>query len=336
MAPTVTLALAGDVMLGRVVDHVMAERGPAYPWGNLRPVLQQADAVLINLECALTTQHQEWMNGARKAFYFRTEPDRGVACLEAGRVAFASLANNHAGDFGTTGLLDTVAALESAGIAHAGAGRTARDASNPARLEVDGVRMAVLAFADHPATWAATPSSPGINYLSSVTSRESLVSVQHAIAMARAEADVVVCSLHWGPNMRLRPTPGFCAFAHRVIEAGADVVFGHSAHVVQGIEIFQGKPILYDTGDVVDDYAVDPELRNDLSALFLLGVTSSTITSLELLPVHINRCQVNLATGPDREWFASRLTTLCAEFGTNIRDDGMRLEVRLPDPGWSE
>jgi len=327
----VTIALAGDVMLGRGVDRALAARGPDYPWGDLRPVLADANAVLVNLECALTAERRRWTDGAPKPFYFRTEPDRGVACLAAGHVAFASLANNHAGDFGDTGLLETAATLDVAGIAHAGAGRDLVAALQPARIEAAGVRIAVVAFADHPAAWAATPGSPGINYLPGVTSRESLAAVERAIAAARDEADVVVCALHWGPNMRPRPPREFQAFAHRVIEAGADVLFGHSAHVVQGIELYRGKAILYDTGDFVDDYAVDQNLRNDLSALFLLRIAPPAIERVELLPVQIDRCQVNRAHGAERAWFARRVAGLCAEFGTRLRDDGERLEVVLSD-----
>jgi poly-gamma-glutamate synthesis protein (capsule biosynthesis protein) len=330
MERAITLALAGDVMLGRGVDRSLAARGPAYPWGDLRPVLAATDAVAINLECALTSRREPWTDhGARKAFSFRTEPDQGIACLAAGRVACASLANNHAGDFGDAGLLETVAALDHAGIAHAGAGGDLAAAMRPALLEVAGVRLAVVAFADHPAAWAAAPANPGINYLPAARAETSLATVERAIAAACAVADVVVCSLHWGPNMRPRPPREFRAFAHHVIEAGADVLFGHSAHVVQGVEIYRGRPILYDTGDFIDDYVVDPDLRNDLSALFLLRIAPPVIERLALLPVHIDHCQVNRAHGRERAWFARRITALCAELGTAVDDEHEHLNIRL-------
>ena len=119
--------------------------------------------------------------------------------------------------------------------------------------------------------------------------------------------------------MRVRPSAAFRAFAQRVIEAGADVFWGHSAHVVQGVELWRGKPILYDTGDFVDDYAVDPELRNDLSALFQLRLQPPAITRIDLLPVAIGRCQVNRADEAERDWFGQRFTALCAELGTKAR-----------------
>ena len=90
-----------------------------------------------------------------------------------------------------------------------------------------------------------------------------------------------------------------------MIDAGADVFWGHSAHVVQGVEIWHDKPILYDTGDFVDDYAVDPELRNDLSALFLLRAGPPAIERIDVVPVAIGRCQVNRARGAEREWLSN-------------------------------
>ena len=331
MTRRVTVALAGDVMLGRLVADAVARRDPAYPWGDLVSVGQQADLFLVNLECALTERLEEWRGsrGERKAFYFRADPASATATLTRGRVAFASLANNHAGDFGMAGLLDTVEALDRAGIVHAGAGANLAAARKPGRLAARGQKVAVVAFADHPVDWAATPTSPGINYLPISTAPDTMAQVKQALAAAREGADLVVFSIHWGPNMRLRPTATFRAFARRVIELGADVFWGHSAHVVQGIEVWEGKPILFDTGDFVDDYAVDPELRNDLSALFLLQMEPPRVTAVELLPVRIGGCQVNRAGGVERDWFLTRIENLCAELGTTTERRLDRLVVPL-------
>lgn len=324
-----TIALTGDVMLGRHVDEVLAVQGPRYAWGDMLPLLQEADTRLINLECALTSHTTEWHNGHKKAFYFRADPERGAATLEAAGVDFVTIANNHIGDFGNAGLLDTIAVLDRHHIAHAGAGSNLAAARMPAVLNAGGLQIAIVAFADHPAEWAATPETPGINYLPITMTPATLAIVDEAIAQARTLASLVIATFHWGPNMRERPSPTFRAFAHHVIEAGADLIWGHSAHVVQGIEIWQGKPILYDTGDFVDDYAVDPDLRNDLSALFLLEVSSSGIEGLDLIPVMIADCQVNRAHGEERRWFQHRLKRLCAEFGTTLEEHATGLSIRL-------
>jgi poly-gamma-glutamate capsule biosynthesis protein CapA/YwtB (metallophosphatase superfamily) len=317
VVPSLTVALVGDVMLGRGVNRMTADHGSAYPWGDILPAVRGADCFLINLECALTDHTERWSDGGYKPFYFRANP-REVETLQLAGVDFASLANNHAVDFGTAGMLDTIRRLDYGGITHAGAGADLAAARMPAFLAADSLRVGVVAFADHPAAWAAGPTAPGINYTPVSLAAEHFGALAQALTVTRRQADLVIFSMHWGPNMRIRPAPAFRAFARRVIEAGADVFWGHSAHVVQGVEIWQGKPILYDTGDFVDDYAVDPELRNDLSGLFLLRVRPPRITRIDVIPVAIGRCQVNRARGAERDWFAERFTALCVEQGTAV------------------
>lgn len=323
-----TLAIAGDVMLGRLVNQVIPVRGFAHPWGNLVPVIYTADLFLINLECALTAHTQRWHDGEYKAFYFRADP-AVINTLKIGRVSFASLANNHTLDFGVEGLLETLRVLDEAGIAHAGAGPNLEAARAPARLNAKGWRISVVAFADYPPAWAATATSPGINYTPVSLDPKHFSVVESVLRAAREDADMVVFSIHWGPNMRARPPKTFRDFARAVVEAGADIFWGHSAHVVQGMETWQDKLILYDTGDFVDDYAVDELLRNDLAALFLVRVTPPVIERVELVPVHIDNMQVNLAQGDDREWFARRITELCAEMGTEVVPGPERLTVAV-------
>jgi poly-gamma-glutamate synthesis protein (capsule biosynthesis protein) len=327
-AGTYTLALTGDVMLGRLVNETIAEQGFAYPWGDVLPALRAADLLLINLECALTARLDRWRDreGREKAFYFRAEP-RVVETLGLAGVDFASLANNHACDFGDEGMLETIRMLDDAGVAHAGAGATLAEARRPARLRCGDLRVAVVAFADHPAAWRAGEDTPGCNYTPVSLEPRDFALVREPIGAAREGADLVVCSMHWGPNMRARPSAAFRAFAHAVIDAGADVFWGHSAHVVQGVEVYRGRPILYDTGDFVDDYIVDAELRNDRSALFLLRVAAGRITELELLPVAIGDCQVNPAAGAAREWFVHRFRERSREFGAAVAVEGDRVAV---------
>ncbi len=323
-----TLALVGDVMLGRGVNEAVAARGFAYPWGDLLPTLRSADLFLVNLECALTAESTPWQDGTYKAFHFRAEPSVAQT-LRMGRVDFACLSNNHAGDFGMAGMLETVRVLDDAGIAHAGAGCNLATARAPALLKARGWRVAIVAFADYPEAWAATPDSPGINYARILTSDPELAPIAEALSAARREADLVIFTIHWGPNMRSRPPDDFRAFARAVVDVGSDLFWGHSAHVVQGIEVWHGKPILYDTGDFVDDYAVDPDLRNDLSALFVVYARPPAVERIELLPVQIGRCQVNAAQGPERQWLVRRMRELCAELGTTLVDSERQPAIHL-------
>ncbi|HWP48463.1 MAG TPA: CapA family protein [Candidatus Limnocylindrales bacterium] len=226
--------------------------------------------------------------------------------------------------------VETLQVLDRSGIAHAGAGSNLSAAQAPAFLTAKGVRIGIVAFADYPLAWAATATSPGINYTPISTAPEDFAKVEHALEVVRQQADLVLFSIHWGPNMRSRPTKAFRDFAHKVITAGADLFWGHSAHLVQGIEFYQGKPILYDTGDFIDDYAVDPEERNDLSALFLVRARPPHIENLELIPVQISNEQVNLAEGEEYDWFAQRITTLCAEMGTKVITEPRKLSLVVP------
>jgi poly-gamma-glutamate synthesis protein (capsule biosynthesis protein) len=119
-------------------------------------------------------------------------------------------------------------------------------------------------------------------------------------------------------------------FARAALEQGVDVLHGHSAHVVQGIERVTGRPVLYDTGDFVDDHRVRRQ-RNDRSFVFLLDVDAAAkrATQVTCVPVVIERCQVKLAEGPLAGKICARMERLCAELGTETaRKDG-RLVVEL-------
>jgi poly-gamma-glutamate synthesis protein (capsule biosynthesis protein) len=149
-----------------------------------------------------------------------------------------------------------------------------------------------------------------------------------SVGRAAAAADVVLVTPHWGPNMTSRPPRHVSAAAPELLAAGATLVAGHSAHVFHGI----ADRILYDLGDFVDDYAVDPVLRNDLGLLFLVTLDGPDAAHLvparvEAMPLALDYCHTRLARGEDREWIRERLTTACAEFGTAVADRTGRLTV---------
>jgi poly-gamma-glutamate synthesis protein (capsule biosynthesis protein) len=320
----ITLALTGDVMLGRGVNEMLRPARPEEPWGDALPLLDSADLRIINLECAITEHKRQWSR-TPKVFHFRADP-LAVGVLEAAHIDACSLANNHTLDFEEQGLLDTLAHLEAAGIRYAGAGRDGGEAARPALLE-GGV--ALVAFTDNEPPFAAGQGKPGTNYLPVSVEPEVLRRVEEAIGAAReAGARTVVFSNHWGPNMVERPRDLFRRFARAVVDLGADVYYGHSAHVFQGVEIYRGKPILYDTGDFIDDYAVDPRLRNDRSFLFRLSLEDGALERLELFPVSLPYARVERARGAEREAILDRMVGLSAELGTAFdrSEDGLVLE----------
>jgi poly-gamma-glutamate synthesis protein (capsule biosynthesis protein) len=320
-----TLAFTGDVMLGRLVNERLKGMQPEEVWGDVLPHLAQADLRIVNLECALTTHLQPWTR-TEKMFHFRADPE-AVRVLQAAHIEACSLANNHTLDYEEQGLRDTLRVLDTSGIRRAGAGANAEEAAAPAMIEIQGAsacRVALLSFTDNEPDFAATTKHPGTNYLEILLDERTMTRIANGIAQARAQgADLVVFSNHWGANFVERPSAEFRSFARRVIELGADIYHGHSAHICQGIEIYQGKPILYDTGNFVDDYAVHPQLRNDRSCLFKLMFEHGKLFRIELLPVSLNVAHVALARGAEFDAIGARMEMLCAEFGTRLmrRDD---------------
>jgi poly-gamma-glutamate capsule biosynthesis protein CapA/YwtB (metallophosphatase superfamily) len=164
-------------------------------------------------------------------------------------------------------------------------------------------------------------SRPGLNFTKVSVAGEDFAPVAEAITAARAQADLVIFSIHWGPNMREHPPDAFQHFAHRVIDSGATIFWGHSAHILQGVEFRDRAEILYDTGDFIDDYAVDQDLRNDLGALFVVDVFRHELAGVSILPVRIDHMTVTPAPDEDRTWVIRRMETLCADFGSRVSED---------------
>jgi poly-gamma-glutamate synthesis protein (capsule biosynthesis protein) len=211
-------------------------------------------------------------------------------------------------------LLDTLAHLDAAGIRAVGAGTDLEHARAPAVLEVDGFRLAVVACSDHPAEYAAAPDRPGIAV---VDLRRGLPEWLRTLS----EADAVLVTPHWGPNMTSAPPRYVQRAAKELVGAGATLVAGHSAHVFHGV----APRLLYDLGDFVDDYRVDRKLRNDLGLLFLVDLAGDR---LEAIPLKLEFAHTRLAHGDDATWITRRFTEACAAFGTEVVAESGRLVAR--------
>jgi poly-gamma-glutamate synthesis protein (capsule biosynthesis protein) len=322
-----TLAFVGDIMLGRGVNAELPRKAPEEFWGSVLPVLRTADAVIGNLECAITRHTTPWTRYP-KVFHFRADP-AAIDLLKVANVRCVSLANNHVLDYETEGLLDTLRHLDDAGIARAGAGRDSLEAITPAVIDVGGLRVAIIAATDNEPEFAAASGRPGTCYFDIGRDLDALGRLGEVAGRARRSgAGLVVLSLHWGPNMVSVPPMEFRCFA-REAQAFADIVYGHSAHVFQGIEQSGGKFILYDTGDFLDDYAVDQRLRNDWSFVFLFDVTpGGTIQGLRMRPVLLEYARVDLATGQEFQEVCSSMVRRAEVLETPLRQTAEGLELR--------
>ena len=317
---TVTLALAGDTMLGRGVARTLATTPPeALVAPEVRAALGQADLVVLNLECCISERGRRW-EAPGKPFFFRAPP-QAVELLVLLGVDCVTLANNHALDYGVDALADTLDHLAAAGIAAVGAGADLDQARRPATLAARGLRVAVLGVTDHPADFAAGPDRPGVAFAD--LGRQVPGWLAQLVREAGAKADVTLVTPHWGPNMTTAPVGHVRRAAGALVDAGATLVAGHSAHVPHGVA---GR-VLYDLGDFLDDYRVDPGLRNDLGLLFLVALDEAGPVRLEALPLKLEYCHTRLAAGEDAAWMRRRFRAACAALGTTVQDTADRLII---------
>lgn len=316
----ITVALAGDTMLGRGVAECLSSEPPdSLVAPEVVEVVEEADVFVLNLECCVSDRGEPWPR-PDKPFFFRAPPI-AIESLKHLGVDCVTLANNHALDFGEQALLDTLDLLTDAGIAFTGAGTAIDRARCPAVLDVREARLAVIGIADHPEDFAATPHRPGIAYDDLESGPpEWLI---RTIKEFRDTGDGVLVTPHWGPNMAPSPVRHVREAAAALADAGASLIAGHSAHVFQGVE---GR-VLYDLGDFMDDYAVDPALRNDLGLLFLVTLGEEGPIRLEAVPLKLDYCRTRLAEGEDHAWIRKRFTEACAQFGTDVAEEGGRLVI---------
>lgn len=318
------VALAGDTMLGRkVADRLAAEPPESLFAPEVIEFAGAADLFVLNLECCISERGRPWPD-PRKPFFFRAPP-AAVEALTHVCVDGVTVANNHALDFQAEALLDTLHHLAGAGIAAVGAGRDVARARAPVVLAgPNGFRLGVVGASDHPEDFAAAPGRPGIAHAD--LRSEVPTWLAETVARVRAEADAVLVTPHWGPNMNPDPLPYVRAAAAELLDAGATLVAGHSAHVFQGVE----GPVLYDLGDFLDDYAVDPVLRNDLGLLWVVELDEHGPIRLEAMPLKLEFCFTRAATGEDAAWIRRRLREACAAFGTAVREEGDVLVIGFP------
>jgi poly-gamma-glutamate capsule biosynthesis protein CapA/YwtB (metallophosphatase superfamily) len=312
------LALAGDTVLGRGVAERLAETPPtSLVAPEVVEAAREADLFVLNLECCISDRGSPWP-AQGKPFFFRAPPVAVEALGHLG-VDCVTLANNHALDYGEDALLDTLRYLERAGIACVGAGPDPKAARAPVTLEARGFRLAVIGATDHPEDFAAGPDRPGVAHADLQAGvPEWLVGVVREV-----DADAVLVTPHWGPNMVPEPIEAVRKAAGTLVEAGATLVAGHSAHVFHGVE---GR-VLYDLGDFLDDYMVDRVLRNDLGLLWLVTIDAGGPLRLEAVPLVLEYCHTRLADGDDRAWIRRRFSEACAGFGTTVAEESLRLVV---------
>jgi poly-gamma-glutamate synthesis protein (capsule biosynthesis protein) len=292
----------GDMMLARSVGDRMLVNGAAWPFAGVQGVLDQADILVGNLECAVGEHGKPVL----KSYTFQAPPMAAEALGLAG-FDVVGLANNHALDYGVDGLADMLPRLREAGVQSVGAGADAATARAPVIVRHNGVSVALLAYVDVPVegrtgfdtrSWSAGPVTPGLAWANVDEMTEDIIA-------ADTLSDVVVVLLHFGLEGRPQVTADQERVARAAIDAGAGLVIGAHAHVLQRVEAYNEGLIVYNLGNFIFDGFAQP---SNYSAIFSATLTPAGVSDYEFVPVMVDRGVPRAATAEEAAIIMARVS----------------------------
>lgn len=322
-----TIAFGGDVNLGRRQNAISARDGARLALEDV-PGLREADLAIVNLESVISSIGESGVEkGERAPFYFRGRPETLDVLVAAGVDAVAT-ANNHSGDYGTDALVDQKRHLDATGIAFAGSGQDLAEACEPEWLPAGELVVALVSVDATMPFFAATPADPGTCHLPLDEPDAWRDRIGPVLETARSASHVTLVAVHWGPNDATEPSTEKRAVGRLLVELGADAVLGSSAHVLQGIEVVDGRPIIHDAGNLL----FDSQEGDVHSALFVLEVDPRGVVGIRIRPL-ISSYGVTTRAGPDDE--ARILEALAAQseaLGTAMTGDRITFDPPPRDP----
>lgn len=264
------ILLAGDVMFDWGLRDTMARYGFTAPIEKLIPFFEESDVKMFNLETPVSAIAKP---DPIKPYVFNAKPEE-LDLLEKLDVSLVFLANNHTMDYGKDGLFETMENLNSRGILFAGAGKNTEDSLVPKKLTFGDNTIRVFSTtAIGESRLYATPTSPGA----------AAFSVPRLVAARGGKKDSFdILSVHWGIEYNPEPTPQQITDAHKLIDAGFQVVAGHHPHIPQGIEKYNDGLILYSLGNFIFG-SRNQYLNHNLS--IVLYLESNRLKLCEIVPI---------------------------------------------------
>jgi poly-gamma-glutamate capsule biosynthesis protein CapA/YwtB (metallophosphatase superfamily) len=243
-APKGTLVIhgTGDVALDPGYIPALRANGWDYAWSGLEGLFLDDDLTIVNLECVPS----DLGTPLGKSFVFRC-PTEALPSMISNGVEVANMGNNHSGDYGKEALVDGRAQLISNGVAPVGAGKDVEEAGLPALFQLNGWTVAVIGFGGVAPTpdWYATTSRAGMR------SGDDINEMVEAVRAADAIADIVIVTIHWGRELETTPNPDDVPRAKAMVEAGADIIFGHHQHRLGPIERIGDAVVFWGLGNFV-------------------------------------------------------------------------------------
>jgi len=281
----VSFCAVGDILLDRGVRKMIEKNGVDYPFERTAKYIHSHDLAFCNLECPISDKGSP----VSKIYTFRG--DRAfVEGLKRSGFNIFCLANNHTLDYGREALLETKEILQENGFYTVGVGKNQIEASKGRIIEIKGVTFAFLAYVTMPLEGIAyTEDLP-------VPAQADIEEILQEIRRMRGLVDFVIASFHWGVESSPFPSEKQKEYAHLAIDNGADLVIGHHPHVIQGIERYKGKFIIYSLGNFIFD-----QKNREGRETFIFGCSfgGKKILSPYVIPVMIEECQPRLAFGRD-------------------------------------
>lgn len=308
---TNTMIYAGDVNLGRYQNTMTPEMGDHKVLGNL-DLPNLADMAIVNLECVVASCGDFVpKEGELAPYYFRGRPEM-LGVLAEAKIDMVSVANNHSGDYGTEAFSEMLEHLKLGGIDCIGGGTNKEEASKPVFRRVGDIAVAFFGIDFTTRSYAAAENKAGNYYLSPDDIESWCDEITYKITEAKKQAHLVFLYVHWGYNFDTEPNQNTRALAKALVSAGADAVFGASAHVLQGVEIIQGKPVFYDAGNFLFDF------RTDETGFFQLELTASGISCIKFIPTKSGYCYTTYAPLDKGKEILSVFKSRCESLGTSV------------------
>lgn len=272
----VSILFCGDVTLANHFENHVGNN-TVYPFEKI-PWFDDADLTMINLENPLTSRG----SAVDKKFTFRALPVYAKMLATSG-IDIVTLGNNHIYDFGSQGLFDTIDYLRKENIYYVGAGRNNSEARHPVIFFRKGLKIAFLGFYGthkHSDSYPAQIDSAG-------TALRQLNLIEQDIRKIRNDVDLIIVNFHWGTEKATKPGDDQIAFAHNVIDFGADMIIGHHPHVLQGIEKYKNKIIAYSLGNFIFGGNSRPEYT---TALLKTKISKNSLNA-EVIPLKVTYWQ---------------------------------------------
>jgi hypothetical protein len=270
---------------------------------------------MANLECVVAISGEQGIYKEEGGpFYYRARPEM-IKILTAAGIDLLATANNHCGDYGSAALLEQGRWLNAVGLGFAGSGANFDAAFAPVIRSTGTLNVAVFSIDATQRTFASDQHRPGSAYLPPDDPALWQSIMIPRIAAAREHAHVVLVAVHWGDNYVEEPAKQQIRLGHALIRSGADAILGSSAHVLQGIEIYRGRPILYDAGNLLFDAMGS---KQPDGGVFQLHLSESGVVKMVFIPVRLGFGFSEQRSGQEAVAATSRFAVKCAALGIKL------------------